>query len=84
MCLTAIAADDAPLILRVCGVPLVLYNIARYRAKDHKLYFISKQEYKHFARMERQYQVKTVYYTIVFVASLVMAILSAIYFFDLN
>jgi hypothetical protein len=84
MCLTAIAADDAPLLLRACGVPLMLYNMARYRAQDHKMYFISKQEYKHFSRMERQYQVKTVYYTIVFVASLVMAILSAIYFFDLN
>jgi hypothetical protein len=59
-------SDDAPLLLRVCGVPLMLYNMARYRAQDHKMYLISKQEYKHFSRMERQYQVKTVYYTIQF------------------
>lgn len=79
-----IFCDEAPLIVRLSALPLMLYNARRYSAKDHKLYFITKVEYKtHFTRMEMQYQCKTCYYTVLFVMSLVMSILAAITFFDL-
>lgn len=77
-------AQDAPWPLRIAGIPLMVWNLKRTSAKDHKLYFITKQEYgANFARMERQYQIKTCYYTLLFVMSLVMSILAAINFFEI-
>ena len=70
--------------LNILTLPLVLYNISRYLAKDHKLYFITKSEYKqNFRRMELQYQVKSVYYALLFAIALVMSIFRAIEFFGL-
>ncbi len=65
-------------------MPIFLYNFTRYAAKDHKLYFITKSEYKkNHARMELQYQVKSVYYAFLFAIALVMTIFKAIDFFGL-
>lgn len=58
-----------------------MYNCSRLAAKDHKQYFITKQEYKNVKRMELQYQIKSVYYAILFAISLVMTIFKAIDFF---
>lgn len=77
------AVTDAPACIRFSSVPLVLFNIVRIRERDYKLYFITKGEYKKFGQIERQYQLKTLYYTILFVMSLVMLILVAIDYFEL-
>lgn len=81
---SVLVVDSAPLAVRLMSVPLFLFNIRRFIARDHKLYFIHPSEYKKdYQRMEFQYQVKTCYYAVLFVTSLVMAILTAIDFFDL-
>ena len=37
-------------------LPLAVYNLGRYNKKDHKIYFITKKEYKpHYKRMELQF-----------------------------
>jgi len=70
--------------INLLSMPLFLYNCTRFAAKDHKQYFITKQEYKkNYGRMELQYQVKSVYYAILFAIALVMTIFKAIDFFGL-
>lgn len=66
------------------SLPLFLYNGTRFAAKDHKQYFITKQEYKkNQRRMEIQYIVKGFYYAVLFSIALVMTIFKAISFFEL-
>lgn len=46
-------SSDMPWWANLFTAAPFLYNSRRYAAKDHKLYFITKQEYKpHFKRME--------------------------------
>ena len=73
---------QGPWYFLMVTIPLAAYNLSRYQAKDHKLYFITKGEYKmHYKRMERQFQIKSAVYALLFGSALVMCILTAIDFF---
>ena len=77
-----IVCIQGPWYFMLLAMPLAAYNLSRYNAKDHKLYFITKGEYKmHYKRMERQFQVKSALYALLFGSALVMSILTAIDFF---
>merc|ERR1712113_344395 len=53
---------QGPWYFLLLTIPLAAYNLSRYNAKDHKLYFITKGEYKpHYKRMEKQFQFKSRY-----------------------
>lgn len=54
----------------------------RYLKKEYKVYFITRKEYQGqlFNMFETQYKVKSVYYGLLFAASLVMMILTLIDF----
>lgn len=59
--------------------PLALFNVSRIIAKDHKLYFMTKGEYqKTWGRMYFQYELKAVYYGVIFAIALTMSILKAV------
>ena len=74
----ALSIVVAPWYFALVTIPLSLFNLSRCREKDHKLYFITKREYKkNFKRMERQYIVKSAVYAVLLLGSLVFVILSA-------
>lgn len=54
----------------------------RFLKKEYKVYFITRKEYQgsQFDMFEKQYKVKSVYYGLMFAASLVMMILTLIDF----
>ena len=64
--------------MSLLSIPLALYNMQRFFAKDHKQYFLTLREYTGMQRMETQFKVKSVFYAIAFGASLVFFILSLI------
>ena len=48
--------QGAHVVIRALSVPLVMYNCAKFKAKEHQHYFISLSEYKKdFSRIEFQY-----------------------------
>ena len=63
--------------------PLLAYNVRGYMRRDHKLYFITRNEYKkHYQSMENQYKYKRIYYGVLTAGSLVMMILALIDFME--
>lgn len=76
---------DSPFWVRLVPLPLFVYNGLRWRAGDHKHYFVDLHEYrKEFPRMEFQYQWKSAYYLVLFAISLIMAVFALIEYFDLD
>ena len=73
-----------PLIWRIVSIPLLAYNFSRYKAGDHKIYFITLKEYKDNDRIKLQYQLKTPVYAVLFVISLVMGVFKLIEVFNLK
>ena len=66
----------APFWFYVVVSPLALFNLVRITKKDHKLYFITKDEYqKDYERMKFQYEVKTVSYALIIVITFVQFVL---------
>ena len=52
----AVCVIQGPWWFLLLTIPLAAFNLSRYQAKDHKLYFITKGEYKpHYKRMEFQF-----------------------------
>ena len=75
---------QGPWYVLFLAIPLAAYNLSRFNAKDHKLYFITKGEYKaNYKRMEKQFQFKSAIYAVLFGFALVMSILTGISFFKL-
>ena len=61
-----------PLYSVALTLPLLAFNLARFRRKDHKIYFITKREYKHnYKRMETQFMCKCAFYVLLFGLALV-------------
>ena len=63
--------------LTLLTAPLALFNVSRYLLrKDHKLYFITRRDYeKVFGKMRAQAIVKSCYYGVAFVVSVLMLIM---------
>jgi hypothetical protein len=68
----------APWYVSLIALPLSIFNVQRFLAKDHKQYFMTMREYTGMQKMEFQFKLKSVFYAIAFGASLVFFILSLI------
>ena len=59
-----------------------MYDYIAYRAKKHKIYFITLEEYKPFGKnVATEYIVKSILYAVLFATGLIMLIIKGVTFF---
>jgi multidrug transporter EmrE-like cation transporter len=68
--------------MNVITMSLFMYDFIAYRAKKHKIYFITLEEYKPFGKtVATQYIIKSITYAVLFAIGLIMLIITGVSFF---
>lgn len=72
----------APWYFNVITFSLFMFDYISYRAKKHRIYFITLEEYKPFGKgVSMQYIIKSITYAVLFAVGLIMLIITGVSFF---
>jgi len=64
---------SVPIWAYIWFIPLIAFNLRSFKRKDHKIYFVTKHEYKSkFNMMDNQFKFKSIIYAVAFAMTLIL------------